>query len=186
MIKSVEYADADDKGTAGKFLKITWNTPELDDADTVTYVNISDLFNVYTAGDGLALNGNEFSHGNTSDVENVTKQDRTYIAGLTFDEFGHVTGVETGTETDQDVGITEVVGGTDINVTEDNGVATVSHNAYQSGTLKDATHDSLTDPSFITSITINNGHVTGATVKHLKEVLESMTFILDGGTVTVD
>lgn len=186
MIKSVEYEDVDDKGTTGKFLKITWNTPDLDDEDIVTYVNISDLFNVYTAGEGLTLNENEFSHGATSTVQNVTKQARTYIAGLTFDKFGHVTGVETGAETDQDVGITEVVGGTDITVTEENGVATVAHNEYQTGTLKDVSHDSSTDPSFITSVTINNGHVTGATVKNLKEVLESMTFILDGGTVTAD
>ena len=39
------------------------------------------------------------SHEDTSNVANVTAADRTYVKSLTFDDFGHVTGVTTGTET---------------------------------------------------------------------------------------
>lgn len=62
-----------------------------------------------SAGDGLAEGGifnvNQDSdatitlkHADTSSVASVTKADRTYVSGLTFDDFGHVTAVEVGTE----------------------------------------------------------------------------------------
>ena len=63
----------------------------------------------------------------------------------------------------------------------DTSVAAV-HEGYGTGTVKDAAHDSATDPSFITSISIEKGHVTGATVQNLKAVLENMIFVIDGGT----
>ena len=59
---------------------------------------------------------------------------------------------------------------------------TDAHKNYQTATVKDAAHDSATDPSFITSISIEKGHVTGATVRNLAEVLAAMEFIFDGGT----
>ena len=59
---------------------------------------------------------------------------------------------------------------------------TNAHKDFQTATVKDAAHDSATDPSFITSITLTKGHVTGATVRNLAEVLEAMEFIFDGGT----
>ena len=62
---------------------------------------------VVAAGDGIDVvqSGNTYtvSHENTSDVANVTAAARTYITGLTFDEFGHVTGTTVGTEEDQDL-----------------------------------------------------------------------------------
>jgi hypothetical protein len=103
MIKSVELVDVDDENNTGKFLKITWNTPELDDADTITYVDLTTLIDVYEAGDGISIEGKNISHADTSSVANVTKTDRTYISGIEFDEFGHVTKVETGVEEDQDL-----------------------------------------------------------------------------------
>jgi hypothetical protein len=59
---------------------------------------------------------------------------------------------------------------------------TNAHKDFQTATVKDAAHDSATDPSFITSITLTKGHVTGATVRNLAEVLSAMEFIFDGGT----
>jgi hypothetical protein len=84
-----------------------------------------------------------------------------------------------------DTGIMNVVAGktnSDIAISAENGIVTVSHKDYQTGTVKDAAHDSATDPSFVTGISIENGHVTGATVRNLAEVLGAMEFILDGGT----
>lgn len=84
-------------------------------------------------------------------------------------------------------GVSEIIAGTDIVVTEDTEDAskvTVAHAAYSTGTLKDAAHDSATDPSFLTSISFTNGHITGATVQNLATVLANMEFILDGGNAS--
>ena len=43
------------------------------------------------------------SHADTSDVASVTKEARKYVAGVTFDDYGHVTAVEMGEEVDQDL-----------------------------------------------------------------------------------
>ena len=87
-----------------------------------------------------------------------------------------------------DTGVMSVTAGTsnqDIIVSTTEGAVTVSHKDYQTGTVKAAAHDSATDPSFVTGITIENGHVTGATVQNLKEVLKGMTIVLDGGTLKI-
>lgn len=82
-----------------------------------------------------------------------------------------------------DTGVMKVSAGTDIVVTPEAGTGeiTVAHQAYSTGVIKDAAHDSGTNPSFLTSVSIQNGHVTGATVRNLAEVLSAMEFILDGG-----
>jgi len=87
-----------------------------------------------------------------------------------------------------DTGVMSVTAGAsnnDITVNTTDGAVTVAHKDYQTGTVKDAIHDSATDPSFVTGITIENGHVTGATVQNLKEVLKGMTIVLDGGTLKI-
>ena len=85
-----------------------------------------------------------------------------------------------------DVGVTKVVAGNDIVVTptEGTGVVTVAHETFTTGEYaKDpATSDKTGDEYFFTSVTVDNGHVTGANVKSLASVLEAMTFILDGGS----
>ncbi len=53
----------------------------------------------YTAGLGLNLTGTKFSHADTSSINNLSATSRTYVTGLTFDDFGHVTDYSTGTET---------------------------------------------------------------------------------------
>lgn len=84
-------------------------------------------------------------------------------------------------------GVSEIIAGTDVVVTADENDAskvTVAHATYNTGTLKDAAHDSATDPSFLTSISFTNGHITGATVQNLATVLANMEFILDGGNAS--
>ena len=61
------------------------------------------------AGNGISLDVNNtaittsgirtINHADTSSVSNLIANGRTYITGLTFDTFGHVTGYTTGTET---------------------------------------------------------------------------------------
>ena len=76
---------------AGNNIALTTNTEN----DTIT---ISAVDTTYSNGSGLDLNGKVFSHSDTSNATNLTKTARTYIDGLTFDDYGHVTGYTTGTE----------------------------------------------------------------------------------------
>lgn len=94
MLESVTKSEADNTIT------FTWNT---DAGKQSTTIDIDDLVEVYSAGKGIEINDFVISH-KTPDVvaSNVTKKDRTYVTAITFDEFGHATGVETATETDPD------------------------------------------------------------------------------------
>jgi hypothetical protein len=51
------------------------------------------------------------SHADTSTAATLTASSRTYVTGLTFDDFGHVTGYTTGTETVTDTNTTYSAGG---------------------------------------------------------------------------
>lgn len=73
----------------------------------------ADKTTTITAGNGLTGGGDlsanrTISHADTSSVSNVTASGRKYITGLTFDDYGHVTGTTTGTETVTDTGATKV------------------------------------------------------------------------------
>lgn len=57
---------------------------------------------VFTANDPNNVTF-EVSHANTSDAANLVADGRKYVTGLTFDDYGHVTGYTTGTEVDQDL-----------------------------------------------------------------------------------
>lgn len=73
--------------------------------DTIT-IAATDTNTTYSAGSGLDLSGTVFSHSNTSSVSNLTPSSRTYVTGLTFDTYGHVQTVSTGTETVTDTNTT--------------------------------------------------------------------------------
>ena len=51
------------------------------------------------SGNGLDLAGTAFSHADTSSLASTSNSGRTYIQNVTVDEFGHLTGVTTATET---------------------------------------------------------------------------------------
>ena len=65
-----------------------------------------------TAGSGINVSSDPVTgiftvgHTDTSSVSNLTASGRTYVTGLTFDTFGHVTGFTTGTETVVDTNTT--------------------------------------------------------------------------------
>jgi hypothetical protein len=64
-----------------------------------------DTFNV-NAKDAKTIT---ISHANTSDTTNLTADGRKYVTGLTFDDYGHVTGYTTGEEVDQTVPVYNIV-----------------------------------------------------------------------------
>jgi hypothetical protein len=72
-------------------------------------------------GNGLNLVNDEIVHADTSSVADVTAAARTYVTGLTFDQFGHVTGASTAAETVTDttysVSAETVTGGANLRLT---------------------------------------------------------------------
>ena len=96
------------------------------------YVNVpwvdTNTNTTYTAsGNGLQLSGTAFSHKPTSTITDFTASSRRYVTGLTFDEFGHVTGLTHGTESDQSFSDTNYyVNGMSFNT--GNGVLTLTRN----------------------------------------------------------
>lgn len=60
---------------------------------------VVDTDTTYTAGLGLVLVGDEFSHNDTSSETSSDNSGRVYIQDVLLDRFGHVTGLVTATET---------------------------------------------------------------------------------------
>jgi hypothetical protein len=109
----------------------------------------TDFDTTYTAGSGLDLTGTTFSHDNTSDESSSTNTGRTYIQSIQLDQFGHVTGLTTATETDESI---TLVAGDGIDVTG----TTISHEDTSSQASSTNTGD-----TFIQSITLDTfGHIT--------------------------
>jgi len=50
-------------------------------------------------GNGIVVAADTVSHADTSSVSDLSPSSRTYITGLTFDTYGHVQTISTGTET---------------------------------------------------------------------------------------
>lgn len=76
--------------------------------DDIEFIQFSGA-GTYTAGNGLVLNGTVFSHADTSSVSDLIPSSRTYVTGLTFDTFGHVTGYTTDAETVNNIDTTYVL-----------------------------------------------------------------------------
>lgn len=115
-------------------------------------ISATDTNTTYTAGSGLTLAGTEFSHSDTSAAADLTASGRTYVSGLTFDTFGHVTGYTTGTETVVNTDTTYSAGaGIDLTGT------TFSHSDTSTqGSVNNA------DGTVIQDVTLDGyGHITG-------------------------
>jgi hypothetical protein len=115
-------------------------------------ISATDTNTTYTAGGGLILAGTEFSHSDTSSAADLTAGSRTYVTGLAFDTYGHVTGYTTGTETVVDTNTTYSAGaGIDLTGT------TFSH----SDTSTQGSVDN-SDGTVIQDVTVDGyGHITG-------------------------
>jgi hypothetical protein len=144
-ITSLGSVDLDDryqlKGTYDNYSY--WNLR----VNGTSQVNVgSTNFVSFNAGGGLnvgyANNVVTISHADTSTVGNLSASGRRYVTGLTFDTYGHVQSVSTGTET---------VVNTDTNYY-------VSGGSYSSGTLT-LTRQGLTNVT-VTGFPTNNNQLT--------------------------
>lgn len=86
MLDTVELVEDPEGQTAGTYLKLTWNT---DSGKTdPMYVNLTDLIDVYSNGEGLKLTGHEFS------IDDTKVATKTWATGA-FDTKGAAVGVKT-------------------------------------------------------------------------------------------
>lgn len=86
MLDTVELVEDPEGQTAGTYLKLTWNT---DSGKTgPMYVNLTDLIDVYSNGEGLKLTGHEFS------IDDTKVATKTWATGA-FDTKGAAAGVKT-------------------------------------------------------------------------------------------
>lgn len=86
---------------------ITLPTPEAA-INTVTTLTEGEGIDI----EDLATDGNhnyKVSHANTSNIADITKEARKYVAGVVFDDFGHVTAIEMGEEVDQEIPVYNIV-----------------------------------------------------------------------------
>jgi hypothetical protein len=140
------------------------------------YIDGLNLVNSLIAGNGITVSsatGNvTVSHAGTSSVSNLIGSGRTYVTGLTFDAFGHVTGVSTGTET--------VV---DTNTTYDLSVVGQLSGALLSLVGNDSTTDSIFFGGIPNEIAIS---ASGATVSiGLPDDVTITNNLVVGGNLTV-
>lgn len=82
----------------------------------------------------------------------------------------------------KDVGVTKVVAGTDITVSPTGGTGAVTVNHKTITTSAVATDAGNT--AFLTGLTVNNGHVTGAKSNTFADALAQFSYILDGGSAS--
>lgn len=94
-----------------------------------TQTSSSGLTITAAAGEGTAAT---IAHADTSTQANLTATARTYVTGLTFDTYGHVTALTTGTETTTDTDTTY-----DISAVTANGGASIRLTAGGSGSGTD-------------------------------------------------
>lgn len=81
------------------------------------YIVGLDFVSSVSPGNGITVTGTAadpiINHADTSSVSNLSASARTYVTGLTFDTYGHVTGFSTGTETVVDTNTTYTLTVTD-------------------------------------------------------------------------
>lgn len=112
----------------------------------------------YSAGGGISLSGTTFSHKDTSNQASSNNSGRTYIQDIMLDGYGHVTGINTATET---------VVNTDTNTTYSAGSGlSLSGTTFSHKDTSSANSVNNSGNTVIQDISIDTyGHVTGISSK---------------------
>jgi len=128
----------------------------------------------YTAGDTIAINGsNQISHGDVPDARpsnNSNNSGNTFIQDLTFDDYGHVTGYNTGNASFTN---------TDTRYTAGDGLVLEATEFSHKDTSSQGSV-STADNDFISGITLDtNGHITGLATR---TAIDTQPIVYNSGT----
>ena len=136
------------------------------------YVNVgsvnTDTNTTYSAGSGLSLSGTTFSHTDTSSQGSSNNSGRTYIQDIILDGYGHVTGINTATETVVNTNTTYSAGGglslsgTTFSHSDTSSAGSVNNSGDT--VIQDITVDGYGHVTAIGSKTISTGGNTNLTV----------------------
>lgn len=106
----------------------------------------------YTAGSGLLLTGNVFSHDDTSTQASSSNTGQTFIQSIVLDDFGHITSINTGVAVDTN---------TDTTYSAGTGLA-LSSTTFSHGNTSDIADVNNTGNTFVQDLIFDQfGHVTG-------------------------
>ena len=158
--------------------------------DGAAWESIGDTQGFYdeiAAGDGITVtNGTgggtaTVGHADTSSQANVTATSRTYVDGLTFDTFGHVTGVTTSTETTTDTDTTYSLSSSDGTNTAAI-TLTPSAGGSQSVTLAAGNNVTIGESAGTITITADSGANTYVSSAAFGTSNGDLVMTLNGGT----
>ena len=99
FVTGAHTVDTDTQKSASGYLYNDSTTVYLNETQLNATIDARDLDTTYSNGSGISLTGTEFNHSDTSSQASSDNSGRTYIQDLTLDEFGHLTGLTTATET---------------------------------------------------------------------------------------
>lgn len=163
------------------------------------YIDGLSIVKSLIAGNGITVSsatGNvTVSHAGTSSVSNLVGSGRTYVTGLTFDAFGHVTGVSTGTETVVDTNTTYAIsvgaGGSNSSTIVLTGSDTSSDSVTISGTTNEIEINESGDTITIglpNDVTITNNLIVGGnlTVSGTVTTVNTETILLADNILTLN
>lgn len=171
--------------------------------DFVTALNYSTTEGTVTsitAGEGLSggtiTTSGTISHADTSAVLDLTASARTYVTGLTFDTYGHVTSFTTASESVEDTDTTYSIGAVD----GDNNAEVVltaggSGSGTDSVTIQGTTNQVSVEGTDVNTITIGlpndvtiNGNLTvvGTTITNNVETISTTNGVLFEGNTADD
>lgn len=195
-----------DKGSSQNIFK------NISDGTNVAVADSNNDTLVFAQSGGLTVSVNSetdtvtYSHADTSSQTSVTETARTYISGVSVDEYGHVTSITTDPEVQYSISAESVTGGANLRLSDTKSVTDDVKLAYGSGALvtrtdantitiehsdtSTATNLTPATRTYVSGLTFDTfGHVTGynTDVSHEQNTdtgTTSSSFVIDSDGAT--
>lgn len=157
--------------------------------DGAAWESIGDTQGFYDeidAGDGITVSNGTgggtatVGHADTSSVSDLTATARTYVDGLTFDTFGHITAVSTSTESVTNSDTTYTLGSSDGTNTADISI-TPSAGGAQTVTLAGGNNVTVAESAGTITITADSGANTYVNDATFSSATGDLTLTMEGG-----